>query len=649
MDDFNPLLSADSTADDLLAVARRALQNVAESYHRTYDVFAELLQNAVDAVYQRYDLGDSDYQAQIWVDLDFGKQTITVCDNGIGITPEQFRRVLAPNVSFKDFRGESGSKRYRGHKGVGLAYLAYGFNYLRISTRTDPESTLTGEIVSGRRWVTGQSGSIPVVRAAEEAYEVFKAVDRGTAVTVQLDETTTPRSLPHIATYLPAWAGILRVQTAIGRVFRGDGADRAITGHLTIRPAGFPPETTEFETTYLFPHRCKSDEFKYLDLVDYFKRNPDSPQVSQKDRLRDGIFVFWNTEELLEKLGTDESVKEAKDIIRTRSGWAYGFMAYSADFWARAKPTVNDPRSRLIEPGVAIASDGMVIGDFREISLTRYIGRQQQISCLLHLDDLRPDLGRKSFEKEIEDTAQRVANRVASYFGERDRFKNFLRASPSRPTPTTKERDLQEWVFDSAGWARDYPLAWQASKLPLVSVPQQEQDVVSLFSQMVAYGLLPGYVMYSAGENNRQYDLVVRIELNEADCPLFGREHPQGLVDSAFRSGRIDTKLSVLEFKHSLSDLLTDLLDQEKRFKDIEIAVAWSAGFRFKSGIAGDYELRTVSTPDTVPARPFPGITHQMVRQGTEDQIWVVLLEDLFQLANDWEKGQAHQIANYPD
>jgi hypothetical protein len=438
----------------------------------------------------------------------------------------------------------------------------------------------------------------------------------------------------------------MRLQTPLGRVFAGEGQDLDIEATLTLRPSGVPPETTPLETTYLYPHRVRAEEYKYLDLVDYYVQNQEKHTVSHKYKLRDGVYVFWDTATLLDRLGTDASVKE---IIRERAGWAYGFMAYSADFWNRAKPTDTDPRGRLVEPGVAIASDGMVIGDFREISLTRYIGRQQQMCCLLHLDGLRPDLGRKSFERDIEDAAQKVANRIAIYFGEGERFRHFLRASPSRPTQGVKEKDLQDWQFDSTAWAREHPLVWGDRRLALISEPQQEQDVVILFSQLVASGILPGYIIYATGETNRQYDCIVRVNLPQSEAPTFSPAAPQGLADSAFHTGQIDTKVHVLEFKYSLSELVGDFLDGEKRFKDIDIAVAWTAGARFKKGVAGEYELRTLCTEDTVAGRPYPGVTHQMVRQGTEDQVWVILLEDLFQLANDWEKGRANQIANYPD
>lgn len=198
-DAFNPLLSAGPADDEILEVQRRSLQNVAESYHRTYDVFAELLQNAVDAVYQRYSEGDSSYNAKIWVDLDLARNEINVTDNGTGIAEDQFRRVLAPHVSFKDFR-VTGSKRYRGHKGVGLSYVAYGFNYIRVSTRDKTGESRSGMLENGRRWVTGDTETVPHVVGASESNDVFQGLDRGTSITVRLDETTVPKSLPHIAT-----------------------------------------------------------------------------------------------------------------------------------------------------------------------------------------------------------------------------------------------------------------------------------------------------------------------------------------------------------------------------------------------------------------------------------------------------------------
>ena len=77
--EFNPLLQAAQTADDALRIeiARRTLENIIESYHRNYDVFAELLQNAVDACQQRYVEEGGDYTPKIWVTLNLDRNEIS--------------------------------------------------------------------------------------------------------------------------------------------------------------------------------------------------------------------------------------------------------------------------------------------------------------------------------------------------------------------------------------------------------------------------------------------------------------------------------------------------------------------------------------------------------------------------------------------
>ena len=63
----------------------------------------------------------------IMIDLENNK--IAVTDNGIGFEEQKYIKFLAPNFSFKN--GNT-----RGHKGVGSTYLAYGFNYIQISTKS---------------------------------------------------------------------------------------------------------------------------------------------------------------------------------------------------------------------------------------------------------------------------------------------------------------------------------------------------------------------------------------------------------------------------------------------------------------------------------------------------------------------------------
>ena len=118
---WNPLdYPADEvTEDDRLSEARRSVENILESYHRNYDLFAELLQNAVDACEQRWlEEGEAYGNPSIWVTLRLGSANeITVCDNGVGMTASQFARAVRPNTSFKDYRHRPGTARDAGSQG----------------------------------------------------------------------------------------------------------------------------------------------------------------------------------------------------------------------------------------------------------------------------------------------------------------------------------------------------------------------------------------------------------------------------------------------------------------------------------------------------------------------------------------------------
>lgn len=71
----------------------------------------------MDAVENRKKLEDK-YVPTLWIKIDFKENTISVTDNGIGFSEEQFKSFLAPYVSFK-------KQVDRGNKGVGATYLGH--------------------------------------------------------------------------------------------------------------------------------------------------------------------------------------------------------------------------------------------------------------------------------------------------------------------------------------------------------------------------------------------------------------------------------------------------------------------------------------------------------------------------------------------
>jgi len=646
---FNPLTVARGHVDEIqmLEDARHSLENVIDSYHRNFDVFAEIIQNAVDAVHARYLEEGEGYTPKIWVEINQLRNEISVCDNGIGISESAFERVLAPNVSYKKKRSAA-DRSFRGHKGVGLSFLAYGFNYIRVSTRVG-EWSRSGELSGGRAWITGAQSESPEVVPALEPFSMFENLSRGTVVTVRVDQTTRPKSLSHIATTALEWAKILRSQTALGMVTLNQTSLFPLAAEVSTvrRDDG---GSAVVEPVFLYPHllspvESESGSNKYLDLKTYYLENPNRPSVPNVHKRNHGIYRTWSTHEL-----GDSDLRltpEEVNWLQDRNAWAYGFMAYSADFWKENQADPNKANSATVaQSGLVFASEAMTIGDYREISLNRYIGRQKQVAVVLHIDGLRTDMGRKSFETDVVETGQLLARRIVEWFARDNRHVDFLRAE--RDKKGKDSLSLEDWKFEANDWAKSNPLAWGDRSFPLASEPRQEQDVVILFSQLLAHEVLEGYTVLGTAEGNRQYDSLVRLSYDHTAATPFGIGYPQGLhVESLKERATTTTPIQVTEFKFDLASIVRDFGDARKVFNDVDLAIAWTARGGFSDGVLGDYELFTVSTPDTVADREWHGQTHQLRKSGSDHTIRVIVLEDLFQLRNDWQEGLLHQIRNY--
>jgi hypothetical protein len=190
---------------------KRGIENLLQSYTGYYDVFSELIQNALDAVDQRASKNEEGYIPTLWIDVDLKENFVRVTDNGIGFTKEQFTTFLSPNITFK-------GNKTRGNKGVGTTYLAYGFNHLEIGTKT-PAFSGYARIVGGREWVVGKYGSIrPTVQPIPMPHGILDNVDIGATFLVKFTgEHIRPKDLSWIqATNVDQWDAILRSKTPLG-------------------------------------------------------------------------------------------------------------------------------------------------------------------------------------------------------------------------------------------------------------------------------------------------------------------------------------------------------------------------------------------------------------------------------------------------
>jgi hypothetical protein len=167
-------LSVITEQDELILTTakKRETQNILRSYVGFYDPFAELFQNAMDAV-DALEREESNFQKRISVRIDLKSNSFSISDNGIGFSESQFKTFLCPNISFKD------GQLTRGKKGVGATYLGYGFNFLQLATKAKGFS-FVADFREGRKWLDDLNGIVerPKVQSSALIHASFDKFSR---------------------------------------------------------------------------------------------------------------------------------------------------------------------------------------------------------------------------------------------------------------------------------------------------------------------------------------------------------------------------------------------------------------------------------------------------------------------------------------
>ena len=403
-DAWDPLEStAGADPGILIAAQRREIANILRSYTGYYDLFSELLQNALDAVEKRMQSSATDFAGAVWVNINLGEQTVQVTDNGCAMDLVQLQQFLRPNFSFK-----SGAVT-RGSKGVGATYLGYGFNSLRIGSRLGGK-TLSGHIENGRTWVEDTTGTVSRPKIVHESLQEgpFEHVDQGTSITVKLrGNNIRPRDLTwYQATTAKQWLALLRIMTPVGGIYLNaeTSPSVAITVCVTDQ-AGNTTEAKLCDPEYLYPHTIAPRSGSIIEfLQDQKKRlaaGADMSKISPKFSGLNGLYGHWSTAELLGEIGECPIQlrldADERALARSAGLSIYTYLAFSTELW----DAINDKTlglrkgTRVLHGGLQLSTRHMPQGMTLTIPMTNNVGFQNLAHVIIHFDNAEPDLGRK--------------------------------------------------------------------------------------------------------------------------------------------------------------------------------------------------------------------------------------------------------------
>lgn len=650
---FDPLSFKNTQVNEAaLSSLKREIENILSSYVGWFDPFCELIQNALDAVearavYEKSAGTQGNYLPKVDIRIDLVDNSLTVTDNGIGLDKEKFEQFLAPNFSFK-------TGNTRGHKGVGATYVAYGFNYIRVSTKV-PGFEASGRILNARKWIKSYSpGTNPKVEPDDSPKidMAFDNNDRGVSVTVRFDDSTHPKRLDWIgAKDATTWSKILAIKSGIGSVV----TDSSV--HINFEVVHQVKITTlsRVGTGYFWLHDSAAKKASLRELSTasdtLYKKYGSGYKMPDKYNNLDFIYDSWNSQELKDLLGTSLDDEEL-EVIGNYAPIVSMEFGHTAKLWTAFNESLGlRANYRVLQSGVQLAANNMPQGDPIIVPLARNIGRQNQVHFLIHFDNYTPDLGRKGFHRELTDFAKNVAKKITE--NHLSKFRSRLKANTGVAPDLIREMEISDWKKDMLQHEQAQPLILQSKhffvpmeRVSITSKPTREQDVIALFHQLIAGGVIRGISILSTNERFT-YDGLFKVsfDLQPEIYAYCSERNPLGvpIATAEALKGKVTDPL-VLEYKFSLDGLVEDFEEQNKNLKDVNLCVSWETGSLYKER----YGMTSLLIPENADQRQFHGVTHLLNDLDTGNKLCdLIVLSELIDNLNDPEGTAEKQRTKY--
>ena len=620
---------------------RREIKNIIKSYVGMFDVFSETIQNSLDSI-ERMQKECSE-PGEIFIEIDLDRNTFTITDNGTGFSELELKKFLAPNVSFN----KGPNLGTRGNKGVGATYLAFGFDKFIVRTKSSIFSAEC-EFNNGRNWVEDIEDQFdrPKLRVCDSRNKIFSDLLRGASVTIGFGTTySRPKSLGYFqANTASQWSALLRCKTPLGIL---SNANKNIICKLLVYKNDSVDECV-VDLLYPYPHKIISN---CLDLDDYNQWQRKSldegrsvVNIPSQYKKRTGIYKFYSKEDFPRLLNNPTSADLT--LINQHDIWAYAFFAHSTDVW----DVINDEKFglrkkyRIMRGGLQLANNTMIQGDPIIIPLSSNMGYQNQCHVVVHLTNAEPDLGRKGFQPEIKDLCESIASSIVNNL---KKFRELLRENSNYSSLDEKEKTLYEWIQQQEQYQKNHPLVLSSqhffkpkNEISILSIPQSEQDVVALFNQLIAGGVIRSIELMSSSQR-MQYDGVYRYKVEkDSDVYIYHEtKNPLGVFSEHIKD--FQTQPKILEYKFNLDNLIQEFHNEEKRAKDINLAVCWEIGEKWRE----DFECTSLLDSDNISHRRFHGVTHSLANQVS--QMDLIVLSDLIEYLSNPSASQVKQKKLY--
>lgn len=580
---------------DLLKLTdpRRQYENIASLYYRSIDGLVELIQNALASILERQE-SEPGLRGQIKVVVDLSDHEFSVEDNGVGFDD---LGDIAANRSTRDLQN-------------GTPYSGFGIGLSSVLARSDEFSvhsvSTVGEMHEAR-WKEARRALDPSSPRSLEPVDCSgptpTSEDPCTVVTVRgedgfeglwkLVREDAPglfeRLIAHSALGHTShiWNQSARPRCDFRVIIRGGSEPVNESGRV-----GFPYVAIGAVDTFDYDRYANDGDLPTKDqLIIYKKQGRKSSVHPHRPRINLYALCVVERKEQFEKRfgGYIESLATNRILVSIN-----GFL----QSFALDRPPERRTRSLWGNVLFVLETDENVVEPGRNRVADLYL---------------------EAVQGQLRDAISKL-DKLATEVRDKEKYTSSLRIDVEKRDAETK--------------ASTHPLEYAiGTKLHMVKVPQEEQEVVALFFELLGNGSIPRTDVLRVGGQSAVYDAYFRYRFTWAQVGEGARpntsEGRRGLdLDKA------NELVLVGEFKLTAADLVAELLAQKTRKKldQLDLLVCWDEG-----AVPADYTLEPLDED----GRFYQAATHVLTRKGAgrQERCEVVVLMDLL------ERLEAHASA----
>ena len=557
-------------------IARRGLNNLLTSYADEADLFAEIIQNALDSVVlaMKSALYKADERPELTIVIgrrQGAKHYIYVCDNGIGMSSEIARNITVPGFSHGKRRGIT-----IGYKGVGASYFFAASQCAALRTIAQDGKGTEYTVRNSFNWIRNEGEKLPeIIEKAEVPtfVQTLLPTTRGTGIYIEFHHDLRPRDLNSLVIVgkgptqeLRNWMSFLATKTALGSVENRSAMNIKVNACLDLG------DTQETQTWSLGEYDTDILQIGYPFPQKVFKVGKNAIEIDKvpiherykHDKKHQAIFRRWTAEDIIKETSLETGERETLEKYLM---WVEGYFCYSTDVFRTIAERMGG-RGHLIKHGIRIACDGTPQGRMIDLSLTSSQGLDRQTHIVMAFDRLELDTGRKISADEMIATAiNKVGQRVVAILKEY----RWAMKKKNRPDVTS---DLEAWKKDIEARAKDSLVREFFTQLGKPAVfkvdPSNEAELIALFVSLMTHHIIKGYRLQAISGFSR-YDALIDIEQPNSE-----NADVNDWLSLRDRDSSLSGEALVLEFKYSFDELLTDFDEKKKSPAEIDILVCWT-------------------------------------------------------------------------